>query len=121
MKSSLMRQLSLCAMVFALFAFTQNSANAQNWYIPFDFGASATEPAVNAADAPPGYYFADQACIQTVIDADDFCITDDWDTFCQDAYLTCLGCTELTWYIPVVPNTGPAVYNCVAPAGYYAP
>ena len=121
MKSSLMRQLSLCAMVFALFAFTQNSANAQNWYIPFDFGASATEPAVNAADAPPGYYFADQACIQTVIDADDFCITDDWDTFCQDAYLTCLGCTELTWYIPVMPNTGPAVYNCVAPAGYYAP
>ncbi len=76
---------------------------------------------MNASAAPPGYYAANQACIQSVIDLDDFCVTTDWDQLCQDAYLDCLGCTDLTWYIPVIVGSGPAVYDCAPPAGYYAP
>jgi len=120
MRRSLTRHLSPCAIVFAFFAFTNLTSNAQSWYIPFDFAASL-EPAVDAAAAPPGYYYANQACIQSVIDADDYCVTSDWDEFCNADYLACLGCTELTWFIPAETNAGPAVYDCVAPVGYYAP
>lgn len=123
MKRYSLSHLFVCAIVFAFLAFTQTDSNAQNWYIPFDFGASTTEPAVNAAAAPPGYYFANQACIEAVITGDDYCVTTDWDLFCQDDYLLCLGCTELTWYIPVIAGAGAgaAVYACDPPSGYYAP
>lgn len=116
-----LRHISLCALVFAFFAFTQNSSNAQNWFLPIDI-SSSSEPAVNASFAPLGYYLAaDQACVQSVVDVDDFCVTTDWDQLCQDDYLACLGCTELTWYLPAIVGDGPAVYSCTEPAGYYTP
>jgi len=67
------------------------------WYLPIDFNASGTEPAVFACSAPAGYVLAgNQDCIQTVIVFDTFCIDTDWDQLCQDAYEDCCttGCTD---------------------------
>lgn len=74
------------------------------------------------------YYFADQDCVQSVIDADPFCANTSWDSLCQAAYNEC--CPEANWYIPdpifnyyfgseeETIDFLPAVYGCTAPEGY---
>lgn len=105
----------VCAFIFSLSFSTQ----AQNWYLPIDNSAFG-EPAVNAATPPAGYFLApDQACVQTVVDADPYCVNTDWDNLCQDAYNSCTYGPGLDWYLPNTVSAGPAVWADTAPADYY--
>ena len=61
------------------------------WYIPEMLGMG---PAVLATSKPAGYREADFECVQSVVDADAFCIANMWDAICQDAYEACLMDTE---------------------------
>ena len=73
-------------------------AGANLYYIP---PASSNLPAV-FTDIDPGapYVLADQACAQTVVTNDSFCLDFIWDDNCQDAYNLCLyGCTNPQWYL----------------------
>lgn len=81
-------------------------------------------PAVRACAGlePDGYYFANQACAETVVAADPFCIdpTGSWDSLCENAYNDCLGCASPEWYLPYdINNSQPMVEACSPPAGYY--
>jgi hypothetical protein len=91
-------------------------------------------------DLTSPYAFADQACVQAVIDEDPFCASTSWDGLCQSAYDEC--CPSPQWYIPnpltnyefgasddvVIPleqpgggslsENLPAVFGCTQPAGY---
>jgi hypothetical protein len=58
------------------------------WYIPSVLGDG---PIVFACAQPAGYFLADQACAQTVVNNDPFCVNNNWDLICQNAYLCCLG------------------------------
>jgi hypothetical protein len=91
-----------------------------DFYIPYDIGgAPAVEACANLV--PENYYLPDQSCVEGVIAADDYCMTNFWDGNCQDALDLCeLGCTA-DWHIPLIVGSGPAVYDCVAPPGYYTP
>lgn len=44
-----------------------------------------------ACSTPTGYQLANQACAQTVINNDDFCINNTWDGTCTQDYHCCLG------------------------------
>lgn len=113
------------------------------WYLPLDYTISGEEPAVQACSAPPGYFLAgDQACLESIIAVDPYCVDTDWDQICQNAYLACCipGCTnpeacnfdaaatcddgtcELgQWYLPIdfsLPNE-PAILACSPPDGYF--
>ena len=65
------------------------------WYIPSPLNGFPMEW---DCTAPAGYILADQACAQERADFDTFCITNQWDSICQDAYDVCtacdLGCTN---------------------------
>ncbi len=91
-------------------------------FIPVNVGDG---PAIEACAAPVGYYFADQACVASVVASDPFCIdpAGSWDNLCEEAYNSCLGCVDPAFYIPYNIGTGPAVEVCDGsePAGYYAP
>lgn len=109
-----------------------------SWYLPDVLGDG---PAVSACTAPAGYSLApNQACVQTVVDGDPFCLDNSWDSICQDTYCACAsGCTDPTacnydetacsddgscfagtdeWYLPNAVGGGPAVFTCSAPADY---
>ena len=58
------------------------------WYLPNNLYDG---PVTQACSAPAGYYLADQACIETVIAADPFCVNNTWDYQCMRAYNCCLG------------------------------
>lgn len=91
------------------------AGDCAQWYLPSTVGAG---PAIFSCTQPAGYYLADQDCVQSVVDADPFCVDNNWDTVCQAAY-DC--CTSSQWYLPVDYSTSgsePAVYDCTAPAGY---
>ena len=82
------------------------------WYIPATPGDG---PAIATCDPPVGYILADQACAQSVIDNDPFCVDVNWDNLCQADYDCCL---SPPWYIPSTPGDGPAIATCDPPAGY---
>jgi hypothetical protein len=86
---------------------------------PID-NSSFNEQAVNAASAPAGYFFApDQACVQTVVDLDSYCVATDWDNICQNAHNDCTyGVDGCSWYLQYTVSTGPAVWACAAPDNY---
>jgi hypothetical protein len=91
-----------------------------DFYIPYDIAAF---PAVEACagSEPFGYYLPDQTCVETVIGGDDYCMTTFWDNICQNSLDQCtLGCNA-DWHIPIIVSSGPAVYDCTAPAGYWTP
>lgn len=58
------------------------------WYIPITLNAG---PILYSCDLPDGYFLADQACAQTVVDNDPFCVDSNWDIICQSAYNCCIG------------------------------
>jgi hypothetical protein len=70
----------------------------QLWYLPIDYTASISEPAVFACSAPPGYELAiDQFCVQDIVNNDPYCETVDWDGLCQSAFCNCAdlnGCID---------------------------
>ncbi len=108
------------------------------WYLPNTLNAG---PIVYACSAPVNYYLADQACAQTVVSNDPYCVNTNWDIICMTAYNCCLGnfgcndpvacnydpllCEDNTlcilpqWYLPNTLNAGPIVYACSAPVNYY--
>jgi hypothetical protein len=88
----------------------------QGYFIPVEVEGG---PAVLACEAPEGYYFPDQDCVETVISADPFCLETLWDQTCENAYNSCLGCSDPQFYIPFVFNSGPAIEACTTPPGYY--
>lgn len=59
------------------------------WYLPQPVFAGFV--AVQACEAPDGYYLADQSCAEQVIENDDYCVETDWDGLCIEAYNCCLG------------------------------
>ncbi len=64
------------------------------WYLPNNLNEG---PVTQACSAPAGYYLADQACIETVIAADPYCVNNNWDYLCMRAYNCCLdiyGCGD---------------------------
>jgi hypothetical protein len=75
---------------------------------------------------PEGYHPADdQACAQSTIDLDPYCLTDFWDGLCVEAYANCKFACEgySTVYLPDVIGGGPAIVICdggPAPKGYTA-
>lgn len=89
------------------------------WYVPFDVGSGPAQLACPGSE-PFGYYAPDQACIETVLLADNTCISDTWDADCQTELNLCtVGCAEPSWYIPYEVGSGPATFACFAPGGYY--
>lgn len=115
------------------------------WAIP-DVISTGT-PAVWVAagtPVPPGYLIANnQACLQSIVDIDPYCVNTNWDFICQNAYDACAppGCIDPTacnfdpdagifdgscqydpvWYLPTIPaddqNT-PAQFTCGQPMNY---
>jgi hypothetical protein len=87
------------------------------YYIPTDFSASPVEPMVLvcAGGEPANYILADQVCAQERVDNDPFCITNDWDALCHNAYNCCagnaLGCTD-TFACNFDPNACPDLALC---------
>jgi hypothetical protein len=86
------------------------------------------QPAILSCSPPAGYILAaDQACVESVIANDLFCVFLNWDAFCQNTYTTCAyGCENPTIYIPdpcgasVLPLGGsgggtPAIVSCDGP------
>lgn len=91
-----------------------------DFYIPYDIGGA---PAIEACDGsePFSYYAPDQSCFETVVGGDSFCMTDNWDQLCQNTLDNCaLGCNA-SWHIPIAVASGPAIYDCTAPAQYWTP
>ena len=90
------------------------------WYIPYDISNGL--PAVEACSPPAGYYLApDQNCMIDVVSSDSFCVRAMWDGLCQENYDLCsIGCLG-NWFIPINVGSGPAIYGCNAPAGYFLP
>lgn len=86
------------------------------WYLPNTIGGGT---AVFTCTAPADYFFADQACAQTVIDADPFCVNNTWDGLCQNSYNDCLYGDGCDWYLPLTVSAGPAVWACSAPVDYF--
>jgi len=111
-------------------------------YIPEIVGSG---PAIYGCGYPPvGYIIPVQFCANQVALDDDYCLNVAWDFICQNAYeLSCFGCAEAgctdplacnfdptalcddsscilndQYYIPIVPDTGPMLIACEAPAGY---
>ncbi|MGB1577529.1 MAG: hypothetical protein ACPG9S_05895 [Flavobacteriales bacterium] len=69
----------------------------EQWYLPNDVDGG---PAVLACFAPEGYTLAEnQACAADIIASDSYCVDNNWDDICQDAYDCCLypteGCTSV--------------------------
>lgn len=96
------------------------------WYLPVDYTSSTSEPAVLACtgEEPAGYVLAaDQACVQSVVDADPFCVDTDWDAICENSYQCCLpgavsGCTDDTAcnYDPLATcDDFSCIYGCCCP------
>lgn len=92
------------------------SCTYTGYFIPLALG---TGPAILACTAPAGYWFPDQTCMNQIIANDPFCLNSSWDNICQTTYNTCIGCATPAWYIPYTVGSGPAVYSCTPPSGYY--
>jgi hypothetical protein len=58
------------------------------WYIPNTLNVG---PILFACSPPVGYFLADQACAQTVVNNDPYCVNTNWDFKCQSAYNCCIG------------------------------
>ena len=59
-------------------------------YLPNAVGSGPAIIQCNLSPAPTGYTAAsNQACAQTVIDNDSYCLTNFWDSACQNAYNSC--------------------------------
>jgi hypothetical protein len=93
-----------------------------SWFIPIDI-SNNSEPVVESCSSPGVNYWEpdSQDCVETVIAADGYCTTTDWDELCQDDFNDCFGCAEPAWFIPVDINGGTAEFACSAPVGYWMP
>ena len=70
------------------------SCTSPLWYLPNNIGDG---PIVLACSPPADYFLADQDCAQSVVDADPFCVDNNWDNICSRAYNCCLeiyGCFD---------------------------
>jgi hypothetical protein len=105
-----------CQQAYNMCAFGCTTAS---WHIPYAVGIS---PAVFACTTPQGYYTPDQECVISVIESDNFCIVNTWDTACNNAYNFCaFGCTTVSWYIPFEVGSAMPVQGCTVPLGYWEP
>ncbi len=121
--------------------FNANEAHAQGsvWYLPAELGVG---PAIYGLIPPFGYAEAeDQCCVQSIVDADDYCITDFWDLTCYNAYENCKnGCGnesacnytsdaqcdmfffncyyEERWFLPPHGEVDVLYFGCDPPEGY---
>jgi hypothetical protein len=104
---------SVCLEIYDLCAYGCDAA----WHIPYLVGSG---PAIYGCEPPEGYYTPDQTCVTTTLSDNNTCDSVVWDTACQSSYDECFyGCTDANWYLPCVLDSGPAVYDCSPPEGYY--
>lgn len=126
--------------IYYIYGLSENPDCA--WYLP----SSVTGPAIFSCDPVPGYEIAiNQACVESVTYADNFCLDGEWDSICQNLYEACdEGCTdseacnyspnaltddgsciEQNWLIPIDPSADlPVISACPSfgiPEGYLLP
>jgi hypothetical protein len=92
------------------------SCTYTGYFIPIIVGDG---PAIQACDAPAGYYFPDQICVSIVIASDPYCVETTWDSVCEGEYNSCLGCADPEIFIPYVTGSGTSIEACSPPDGYY--
>lgn len=93
-----------------------------SWFIPVEVGSG---PAEFACSQPEGYWLPDQECVQDAIAADPFCIESSWDSLCQNAFESCIGCDDgAAWFIPInADNSLTPQFDCSGEVinGYWEP
>ena len=82
---------------FDITAIEDDGSCSYYWYLPDVVTVGGSTPAIEACSAPANYHFAvSQACVESVVASDSYCVNNNWDSVCQTDYQCCQdeGCTD---------------------------